>query len=127
LSRFSSRDVIRYEMNMKSQKCCRPGCTRRAHKNVRGRPNLYCSNACRQKVYRTRRGNLHLRLLKQDLATIADQTGRGRAAVAVLQRLGYKVTLERSQRMAHARAVEDQQEKERVRDRLRVVAPERST
>ena len=64
----------------------------------RGRRPRYCSAACRQKAYRKRAGNPHraaLRALKSSIYAIRDRSARGRAAVKVLEELGYEVTLER--------------------------------
>ena len=64
----------------------------------RGRLPRYCSAACRQKAYRKRAADPHrlaLRALEGDLYAIKDTTARARAAVKVLEELGYKVSLER--------------------------------
>ena len=63
-----------------------------------GRPPKYCSAACRQKAYRKRCSNPHavpLRLLRSDLFAIEDRDARMRAAVRVLNDMGYEVSLER--------------------------------
>ena len=63
----------------------------------RGRRPRYCSATCRQKAYRKREANPHrhvLKLLKSDLYAIRDSSARGRAAVKVLNELGYEVSLE---------------------------------
>lgn len=62
----------------------------------RGRRPKYCSQACRQKAYRRRASNpqTKLKLLFQsDLYKIRDLTARRRAAIKVLNELGYKVYL----------------------------------
>jgi hypothetical protein len=71
-------------------------CKKTLPKNVMGRQRLYCSAACRQAVYRRRHANrAPLRLLQSDLWAIRDRPARARAAIRVLEELGYSVRLER--------------------------------
>ena len=81
----------------------------------RGRRPRYCSAACRQKAYRKRAGNPlrgMLRALNSDLYAISDRSARERAAVKVLEELGYEVSLEgrrgpaRKKREPHLRVID---------------------
>ena len=83
---------------MKSKKC--PVCKSRLKPPEQGRHPRYCSAACRQKAYRRRRADPRrqaLKLLRNDMATMADQQARARGAVKILEDLGYDVQLEKRQ------------------------------
>lgn len=75
-------------------------CKRKFTPPGRGRKPTYCSQACRQKAYRKRQADPHRPALKaftSDLYSIRDRTARARAAVKVLEELGWIVTIERRQ------------------------------
>ncbi len=83
---------------MKSLKCKQ--CRERFVPPSRERQPRYCSVACRQKAYRKRVANPQyqmLKLLSSDLYAIRDISARGRAAVKVLEELGYEVGLRRGE------------------------------
>ncbi len=79
---------------MKRPKC--KACGERFVPPSRGRRPRYCSAACRQKAYRKRAANPHyhaLKALSSDLYAIKDISARARAAVKVLEEMGYEVGL----------------------------------
>ncbi len=87
----------------------------------RGRRPRYCSVACRQKAYRKRGGHpfrLALSALKSDLYAIKDHSARERAAIKVLEELGYEVSLTRrsgpppKKREPHLRAVDSSKDED---------------
>jgi hypothetical protein len=87
------RNVFRHVMIrvMKKRKCA---VCKQIIQPVRGRPPRYCSAACRQKAYRRRLADpsrVPLRLLQNDI----DHMQARVRLVRGLERLGYKVTLER--------------------------------
>ena len=102
---------------MRRPKC--PVCKHSIAASGRGRRPIYCSRACRQKAYRKRFAEPpHLRLLRNDLFQIRDRAARARGAVAVLEGLGYAVSLGRRD-VAPA-------QRQRPAPRLRVVRSEKA-
>ena len=81
---------------MKQIKC--RSCKKSFYPPPFGRRPRYCSAACRQKAYRERAAALHqqaLKALESDLYQIKDITARGKAAIKVLEELGYEVSIKR--------------------------------
>ena len=81
-----------------------------------GRRPKYCSQVCRQRAYRNRvaKKSPLLELLKSDLYQIKDRTARGKAAVKVLEELGFEVSLEKRER----------QQPKKARNHLKLVKPD---
>ncbi len=81
---------------MKKLKC--RACKKSFYPPPFGRRPVYCSAACRQKAYRGRAAAPHrqaLKALRSDLYRIEDNTARGKAAIKVLEELGYEVSIKR--------------------------------
>ena len=82
-----------------------------------GRRPKYCSQVCRQRAYRNRvakKPPLRDELLKSDLYQIKDRTARAKAAVKVLEELGFEVTLQKRER----------QQPKKTRHHLKLVKPD---